>query len=57
MKDELKNRNRKIAIELIKELNLIENKDFSDLSKEVNELISIFVSSVKTVKSRVNSIT
>ena len=56
MKDELKNRNRKIAIELIKELNLIENKDFSDLSKEVNELISIFVSSVKTVKSRVNSI-
>jgi four helix bundle protein len=42
-------------LELVKELNLIKNKDFSDLSKEVNELISIFVSSVKTIKKRINS--
>lgn len=42
-------------LELINDLDLIKNKDFSDLSKEVNELISIFVSSVKTVKKRLNS--
>lgn len=42
-------------LELINELDLITNKDFSDLQKEVNELIAIFVSSVKTVKNRLNS--
>lgn len=42
-------------LELINELDLITNKDFSDLQKEANELIAIFVSSVKTVKNRLNS--
>ena len=42
-------------LELIIELDLIKNNDFSDLKKEANELIAIFVSSVKTVKSRLNS--
>ena len=42
-------------LELINELDLITNKDFNDLQKEANELIAIFVSSVKTVKNRLNS--
>ena len=42
-------------LELINELDLITNNDFSDLQKEANELIAIFVSSVKTVKNRLNS--
>ena len=42
-------------LELIGDLNLITNKELSDLSKEANELIAIFVSSVKTIKKRINS--
>lgn len=42
-------------LELITDLELIKNKDLGDLSKEANELIAIFVSSVKTVKKRLNN--
>lgn len=42
-------------LELITDLNLINNKDLSGLLLEANELTAIFVSSVKTVKNRVNS--
>jgi four helix bundle protein len=42
-------------LELIADLNLIDNKDLSALLLEADELTAIFVSSVKTIKNRVNS--
>lgn len=41
-------------LELISELHLIEDKNIRDLEKEANELVAIFVTSVKTVKRRLN---
>lgn len=44
----------KFWLELIIELKLLSN-NINDLEKEANELVAIFVSSVKTVKKRLNS--
>ena len=42
-------------LELVEELGLVENKnELQKLENEANELIAIFVSSVKTVKKRIN---